>query len=321
MICIVTGAAGFIGSHLSHRLLRDGHFVIGVDSFTDDYPRAIKERNLSLLLSDRNFEFVARDLGELDLPDLLGRAEAVFHLAAKAGVRASWGRTFELYLRNNVLTTQRLLEAAKGGGLKKFVFASSSSVYGASPDLPMKETSPLVPVSPYGATKLAAEKLCELYYRNYDLPAVSLRFFTVYGPGQRPDMAFHLFLKSILFDQEITVFGDGRQTRDFTYVDDIIEACLAACSSGRPGEVYNIGGGHRETLEDLFPLFEDICRKKVRVRRIERQKGDARDTWAAIDKARRDLRFEPRTDLALGLRQEWDWIQNLYKEGPSPIEA
>lgn len=316
MICIVTGAAGFIGSHLSRRLLQDKNFVIGIDAFTDDYPRWIKERNIAPLLKEKNFEFVAKDLDDIDLPDLLGRAEAVFHLAAKAGVRASWGQNFGLYLKNNVMNTQRLLEAAKDSGLKKIVFASSSSVYGASPDLPMKETGPVSPLSPYGVTKLAAEKLCDLYFRNYGLPAVSLRFFTVYGPGQRPDMAFHIFLKSILLGQEITVFGDGRQTRDFTFVADIVEACCSAQRSGRPGEAYNIGGGHRETLEDLFPLLEDVCRRKVLVRRIERQKGDVPDTWASIDKARRDLGFAPRTDLALGLRQEWDWIQSLYKESP-----
>ncbi len=316
MICIVTGAAGFIGSHLSRRLLQDKNFVIGIDAFTDDYPRWIKERNIAPLLKDKSFEFVAKDLDDIDLPDLLGRAEAVFHLAAKAGVRASWGQNFGLYLKNNVMNTQRLLEAAKDSSLKKIVFASSSSVYGASPDMPMKETSPVSPLSPYGVTKLAAEKLCDLYFRNYGLPAVSLRFFTVYGPGQRPDMAFHIFLKSILLGREITVFGDGRQTRDFTFVADIVEACCSAQRSGRPGEAYNIGGGHREKLEDLFPLLEDVCRRKVLVRRIERQKGDVPDTWASIDKARRDLGFAPRTDLALGLRQEWDWIQSLYKESP-----
>lgn len=317
MICIVTGAAGFIGSHLSRRLLLDKNFVIGIDAFTDDYPRWIKERNIAPLLKDKNFEFVAKDLDDLDLPDILSRAEAVFHLAAKAGVRASWGQNFGLYLKNNIMNTQRLLEAAKDANLKKIVFASSSSVYGASPELPMMETSPVTPLSPYGVTKLAAEKLCDLYFRNYGLPAVSLRFFTVYGPGQRPDMAFHIFLKSILLGQEVTVFGDGRQTRDFTFVTDIVEACCSALSSGRPGETYNIGGGHREKLENLFPLLEEVCRRKVLVRRIERQKGDVPDTWASIDKARRDLGFAPRTDLALGLRQEWDWIQSLYKESPS----
>jgi nucleoside-diphosphate-sugar epimerase len=317
VICLVTGAAGFIGSHLSRRLLQDKHVVIGVDAFTDDYPRWIKERNVAPLLRDKNFEFVSEDMDDLDLPDLLGRVEAVFHLAAKAGVRASWGRSFDLYIKNNVMNTQRLLEAARTSRLEKIVFASSSSVYGATRDLPMLETSPVSPLSPYGVTKLAAEKLCDLYFRNYGVPAVSLRFFTVYGPGQRPDMAFHIFLKAILLGQEITVFGDGRQTRDFTFVSDIVEACASALRTGRPGEAYNVGGGHRETLDDLFPLLEEISGKKALVRRVDRQKGDVPDTWAGIEKARRDLAFVPRTDLALGLRQEWDWIRSLYKESPS----
>jgi nucleoside-diphosphate-sugar epimerase len=315
MICIVTGAAGFIGSHLSRRLLREKHFVVGIDALTDDYPRWIKERNLAPLLGDKNFEFVAKDLNDLDLPDVLSRAEAVFHLAAKAGVRSSWGKNFDLYVKNNILNTQRILEAAKHASLKKLVFASSSSVYGACPDLPMKEVSPVAPLSPYGVTKLAAEKLCELYFRNYGLPAVSLRFFTVYGPGQRPDMAFHVFLKAVLEGGEVTVFGDGRQTRDFTFVDDIVEAALAALHSGPPGQVYNIGGGHRETLEDLFPLLEEVCRRTIKVRRVDRQKGDVPDTWAAIDKAGRDLGYAPRTPLAAGLRQEWEWVQSLYRSG------
>ncbi len=317
MICIVTGAAGFIGSHLSRRLLEDKHSVIGIDSFTDDYPRWIKERNVAPLLRDKNFEFLAKDMDDLDLPALMDRAEAVFHLAAKAGVRASWGQSFSVYIKNNIMNTQRLLEAAKTSRLQKIVFASSSSVYGATRDLPMLETSPVSPLSPYGVTKLAAEKLCDLYYRNYGVPAVSLRFFTVYGPGQRPDMAFHIFLKAILLGQEVTVFGDGRQTRDFTFVADIVEACRSALRSGRPGEAYNIGGGHRETLDDLFPLLEEISGKKVLVRRVDKQKGDVPDTWAGIDKARQDLAYAPRTDLAHGLRQEWDWIQSLYKESPS----
>jgi UDP-glucose 4-epimerase len=321
MICVVTGAAGFIGSHLCRRLLQDRHFVIGIDSYTDDYPRWVKERNVAPLLKDKNFDFVPKDLDDIDLADLFGRTEAVFHLAAKAGVRASWGQNFSTYVKNNVLNTQRMLEAAKDGALKKFIFASSSSVYGASPDLPSTEKSPVAPLSPYGVTKLAAEKLCYLYYRNYGVPAVSLRFFTVYGPGQRPDMAFHKFLKAILEGREITVFGDGRQTRDFTFVADIVEANVAALAAGRPGESYNVGGGHRETLENLFPLLESVCRRKVLIRREDQQKGDVPDTWASIDKARNDLGYAPRTPLADGLRQEWDWVQSLYQAEQSSNEG
>jgi UDP-glucose 4-epimerase len=313
MNVLVTGAAGFIGSRLARRLLQAGHRVIGLDSFTNFYPRWMKERNLAPFRPDGRFEFLAQDLNDLDLAALLGRVEAVFHLAAQAGVRSSWGRNFSAYIRNNIQNTQSLLEAAKESSPPKFIFASSSSVYGMTPDLPMKETSPLLPLSPYGVTKLAAEQLCTLYYKNFGLPTVSLRFFTVFGPGQRPDMAFHQFFKAVLEGGEITVYGDGRQTRDFTYVDDVVEACLAALEKGRPGEVYNVGGGHRQRLEDIFPLLEDICRKPVRRRTAERQRGDVPDTLADINKAQADLGYAPRTGLREGLTQEWAWVQTLYQ--------
>ncbi len=315
MKLLVTGAAGFIGSHLCRALLDGGHDVKGVDSFADFYPRWMKERALEPLVSRPRFAFLAADLNDLNLEVLLADVEAVFHMAAQAGVRQSWGRTFESYIRNNIQNTQALLEAARECGLAKFINASSSSVYGLTPDLPMKESSPVAPLSPYGVTKLAGEQLCTLYHRNYGLPVVSLRFFTVYGPGQRPDMAFHRFFKSILEGGEVTVFGDGRQTRDFTYVDDIVAACLAALSSGRDGEVYNIGGGHRERLSDVFPLLEDICRRPVRRRSADQQKGDVPDTQALIDKAGRDLGYSPRTALRDGLSREWDWIQQIYRNG------
>lgn len=313
MTILVTGVAGFIGSRLGRKLLQQGHRVIGLDSFTDFYPKWIKEKNLEPLQGEGRFEFLAQDLNDIDCATLLRRVEAVYHLAAQAGVRTSWGRNFEAYIRNNIQNTQTLLEAAKESGLRKFIFASSSSVYGQTPDLPMKESSPLCPLSPYGVTKLAAEQLCTLYHKNFGLPTVSLRFFTVYGPGQRPDMAFHRFFKAILQGGEITVFGDGSQTRDFTYVADIVEACLAALERGRPGEVYNLGGGHRQRLEDIFPLLEEVCRKSVRRRTAERQSGDVPDTLAGIAKAQADLSFSPRTDLRAGLTEEWAWLQTLYQ--------
>ena len=313
MTILVTGAAGFIGSNLSRSLLEQGDRVIGLDCFTDFYPRWIKERNLAPLLREKNFEFLERDILELDLGSTLEGVDAVYHLAAQAGVRSSWGESFSVYISNNIHATQKLLEAAKAKRLDKFVYASSSSVYGLTPTLPMSETDLLHPLSPYGVTKLAAEQLCFLYYKNYSLPTVSLRFFTVYGPGQRPDMAFHKFFKSIAEDKPITVFGDGRQTRDFTYVDDIIAACLEARRIGRPGEVYNLGGGHQEKLENLFPLLEDICRRRIKITRLEPQKGDVPHTFADIAKAGRDLGFRPRTDLSEGLRREWEWIGQLYQ--------
>jgi nucleoside-diphosphate-sugar epimerase len=313
MKIMVTGAAGFIGSRLCLSLLEQGDEVTGVDCLTDFYPRWIKERNLTPLLANRNFEFLSRDILELDLARILEGMGVVYHLAAQAGVRSSWGESFSVYVRNNIQATQQLLEAAKSVPIQKFVYASSSSVYGLTPSLPMTETSLVYPLSPYGVTKLAAEQLCFLYFKNYGVPTVSLRFFTVYGPGQRPDMAFHKFFKAIAEDKPITVFGDGQQTRDFTYIDDIVWACLASRHAGKAGEVYNLGGGHREKLEDLLPIFEDVCSRRVKVLRSEKQKGDVLHTLADIRKASSDLGYSPRTDLIAGLREEWLWIRGLYK--------
>jgi nucleoside-diphosphate-sugar epimerase len=312
MKALVTGAAGFIGSHLCRRLVREGAQVIGVDCFADFYPRWIKERNLEPLAGNPRFEFLSRDILELDLDEILTRVDTVCHLAAQAGVRSSWGESFSVYIQNNIQSTQRLLEAAKGKPLGLFLYASSSSVYGLTPSLPMSETSRLLPLSPYGVTKLAAEQLCFLYFKNYGVPTVSLRFFTVYGPGQRPDMAFHRFFRAICEDRPLEIFGDGEQTRDFTYVDDIIEACFAASREGKPGEVYNIGGGHRERLNDLIPRIEEVCGRRIKTERAERQKGDVLHTFADIRKARRDLGYSPRTDLSTGLREEWEWVRSLY---------
>lgn len=317
MKVVVTGAAGFIGSHLCRRLLKDGCSVVGIDAFRDYYPLWIKEQNVRPLLKDKRFGLLRANLNRLPLPDILKGADAVFHLAAQAGVRASWGADFDIYIKDNIQATHKLLEAAKDRPLKKIVFASSSSVYGLCPDLPMSETSPLLPFSPYGVTKLAAEHLCLLYYQNYGVPSVSLRYFTVYGPGQRPDMAFHKFFKAIRDGERIPVYGDGRQTRDFTYVEDIIAANISALSHGRPGQSYNIAGGHRETLARLIPLFEGICSRPVKIKRLESQKGDVRDTFAKIEKARDELDFAPRTGLEEGLRREWEWIQDLYACRPS----
>jgi UDP-glucose 4-epimerase len=312
MRIVVTGAAGFIGSNLCRELLAGGHVVTGIDAFTDYYPRWIKERNLAPLRGEAGFELMEKDLSTMDLAPVLDGAEAVFHLAAQAGVRGSWGRSFDVYTRNNILVTQRLLEASRDLELKKFVFASSSSVYGLTPVLPMAETNPVHPLSPYGVSKLAAEQLCFLYFKSFGVPAVSLRFFTVYGPSQRPDMAFHKFFKAMAEDREFAVFGDGRQTRDFTFVADIVRASVAALDSGRPGETYNIGGGHRRTLSEVIGVMEGISGAKARVRWADRQKGDVPDTWADIAKAHKDLDYAPKTELEDGLRQEWLWVREIY---------
>lgn len=312
MKCLVTGVAGFIGSHLAERLLNEGYEVIGIDCFTDFYPRWIKQKNLELLSQQKRFQMVEVDLTNVDLPSLLDGVKIIFHLAAQAGVRASWGKNFAEYVKNNIQVTQLMLETVRHYPLEKFIFASSSSVYGLCPVFPMVETSPVQPVSPYGVTKLAAEQLCFLYYQNFGVPTVSLRFFTVYGPRQRPDMAFHRFFVSLLKGEELQVYGDGHQTRDFTFVSDIIEANLLALKRGRLGEVYNIGGGHQKELGEVVRVIETITGRKAKIRWLESQKGDVLHTLAAIDKARHDLGYEPRANLEDGLRQEWEWIKRIY---------
>ncbi len=309
MRCVVTGAAGFIGSHLSESLVRDGHEVTGVDCFTDYYPRSVKEGNLARLRDQPRFRLVEGQLQELDLAPVLDGAEQVFHLAAQAGVRASWGREFALYTDHNVLATQRLLEAAVAARTPRFVYASSSSVYGEVATLPLREDALCRPVSPYGVTKLAAEHLALLYQRNHGLATVSLRFFTVYGPRQRPDMAFHRFLAAVRDGHPLTVFGDGLQTRDFTFVDDIVAATRAAALSGRPGSVYNVGGGVRVALRDVLRLIEQVTGRSLRTERAEAQKGDMRDTFADTSAAARELGFRSTVALADGLAREWTWLQ------------
>ena len=308
MKVVVTGTAGFIGSHLAERLLADGHEVTGVDCFTDYYPRPVKEANLARLRDHGAFRLVEARLQDADLAPIVDGASHVYHLAAQAGVRASWGREFSHYTEHNVLATQRLLEAAIGHGSPRVVYASSSSVYGDAPSLPLREDGPCAPISPYGVTKLAAEHLARLYHRNHGLPTVSLRFFTAYGPRQRPDMAFHRFLKAARDGGPITVYGDGLQTRDFTYVDDIVAAVRAAGLSGRPGTVYNVGGGERIALNDVLRLVGEITGRPLQIQREESQKGDMRDTFADTVAATRDLGFRSTVGLAEGLAREWQWL-------------
>jgi nucleoside-diphosphate-sugar epimerase len=308
---IVTGAAGFIGSHLAESLLADGHQVVGIDAFVDYYPRAQKEQNLAGPRSNPRFSFVEGAVQDLELAPLLAGAAQVYHLAAQAGVRASWGREFEGYTSHNVLATQRLLEASLQAGVPRVVYASSSSVYGDVPSLPLHEGGVCRPLSPYGVTKLAGENLGLLYEKNHGLPVVSLRYFTVYGPRQRPDMAFHKFLKACRDGGTIRVYGDGRQTRDFTFVADIVAATRAAGDSGRPGCVYNVGGGERIALLDVLELVQQVAGRRVEVVHEEDQKGDMRDTFADTSAARRDLGFRSTVGLREGLAAEWEWIRGL----------
>jgi len=299
MRAFVTGCAGFIGSHLVDRLLKLGYEVVGIDCFSDNYPREIKKANISNALNNRNFRLIEKNVLDIDR-DKFPKVGYVFHLAAQAGVRASWGKNFEIYTRNNIEATQRLLELYKGGEIQKFVYASSSSVYGKA-ELPMREDSLLKPMSPYGVTKLAAESLCYLYYRNYYVPIVSLRYFTVYGPRQRPDMAIHRFVQAVLNGEEITVYGDGEQTRDFTYMDDVIEATLLAANSDVLGEVLNIGGGGRVSVNELITIIEKITGKRAKLEYVESQMGDVKDTLADISKAKEILNWEPRVKIEEGL--------------------
>jgi UDP-glucose 4-epimerase len=307
---VVTGAAGFIGSHLVEALLEEGQEVLGIDAFVDYYPRRVKERNLSAARAHRGFRLVEGALQDLDLPPLLAGADCVYHLAAQAGVRASWGRDFAVYTDHNVLATQRLLEAALAAGGPRIVYASSSSVYGDSPSLPLREGDRCRPVSPYGVTKLAAEHLAGLYHKNHGLPTVSLRYFTVYGPRQRPDMAFHIFLTAARDGAPVRVFGDGTQSRDFTYVADVVRATRAAAVSGRPGGVYNVGGGRRLPLREVLGLIEELTGRALELRHESVQKGDMRETLADTEAARRDLDFRPAVPLREGLAAEWEWLRS-----------
>jgi UDP-glucose 4-epimerase len=314
MRALVTGVAGFVGSHLAERLVLDGHDVLGVDAFLDYYPRAFKEANLAGLRRSANFRFIEADLNDIDLNAVLHDREWVFHQAAQAGVRASWGTSFQIYTAANISATQRLLEAAvKAPVLRRLVYASSSSVYGETRDLPVTERSLTQPVSPYGVTKLAAEHLCSLYWRNFRVPTVSLRYFTVYGPRHRPDMAFHKFGKAMLEGRELTIYGDGAQSRDFTFVSDVVDANLAAAEKpGVEGMVFNIAGGTRANLHTVLATMEFIVGKPPLVRFEPSAKGDVRDTFADTSEAQRYLDFHPRVALREGLRAELEYLADLY---------
>jgi UDP-glucose 4-epimerase len=315
MKALVTGAAGFIGSHLTGALLERGAEVLGLDSFTDYYPRAIKEANLASNRGRSGFSFVEASLQEADLAALLDGVTHVFHLAAQAGVRKSWGRDFQVYTSNNVDATQRLLEACVGRRLHRFVYASSSSLYGDSVSIPMREDALPQPVSPYGVTKLAAEQLGYLYHVNHGVPATALRYFTVYGPRQRPDMAFHKFIRASLEGTPITLYGDGEQTRDFTFVADAVAATIAAGEQGVRGRAYNIGGGSRVSMNQVIDIIGRIAGRPLEVRREPAQKGDMRDTYADTSLARADLGFAPSVTLEQGIEAEYRWLSSVVVRG------
>jgi nucleoside-diphosphate-sugar epimerase len=304
---LVTGAAGFIGSHLSQECVARGHRVTGVDSFTTYYDPGLKRANLAELDQCAGWSFVEGDLTEFDLDELLDGVDVVFHLAAQPGVRASWGQTFGAYVDSNVVAMQRLLEASRSAVLERFVFASSSSVYGDAERLPTNEQTPLQPISPYGATKALGEHLCRLYNRSHGLPTVMLRYFTVYGPRQRPDMAFNRLIRAALEQDEIVIFGDGEQTRDFTFVSDAVDGTIAAAEHGTPGSVYNLGGGARTSMNEVLTMIGELTGRELDVRRIAAQAGDARDTAADTRRAKRQLGFAPSRSLFEGLGEQVAW--------------
>jgi UDP-glucuronate 4-epimerase len=297
---IVTGAAGFIGSHLAEALQREGHDVLGVDSFTDYYERSRKERNAAEL------EVLEADLSHAALEPMLDGADGVFHLAGQPGVRSSWGESFQLYLDRNVRATQRLFQAAAAAGVRT-IFASSSSVYGDAETYPTPEQLVPQPISPYGITKLACEQLAVAIARAHGLEAVVLRYFTVYGPRQRPDMAFTAMLEALARGETFRLFGDGSAARSFTYVGDAVAATIAAMEQGRRGETYNVGGGEEATMNEAIALVEEISGRTLDVERLEAAAGDVKRTKADVSKAAAELGWAPATTLRQGLQAQWEW--------------
>jgi UDP-glucose 4-epimerase len=305
---LVTGAAGFIGSTLVDALLRSETSVLGVDAFTSNYDPARKRANLTSALQNPTFQLIEADLRSAPLEPLFEGVSHVVHLAALPGVRTSWGDPFRAYAEHNVVATQRLLEAIRLHPVERAVVASSSSVYGLSTRFPTPEDENPRPLSPYGVTKLATEGLLHAYWSSFRLPLVSLRYFTVYGPRQRPDMGIHQFFEAARAGTPVSIYGDGGQTRDFTYVDDAVTATLEALRRPAvPGLVYNIGGGHRISLQDLLAQIELVSGHSIERRFVTAPPGDPRDTSADTTRARRDLGYEPRTDLTQGLRRQWEW--------------
>jgi UDP-glucuronate 4-epimerase len=310
---VVTGCAGFIGSHLCERLVADGREVVGVDCFTNYYARERKERNLAQLREAPSFTLIEADLANSPLDGLLEGVDTVFHLAAQAGVRGSFGESFRDYVTANVLATQRLLEEAARTSVGAFVYASSSSVYGDAPAYPTTEETERRPVSPYGMTKVATEELAGVYNRCFGVPVIGLRYFTAYGPRQRPDMAFSRFLNCALGRTPLPVNGDGRQIRDFTFVDDVLDGTLAAARLGRAGAVYNVGGGRPVPVIDAIRLIGELVGRPIEVAHVPAPLGDPRRTGCDPSLAMAELGFVPRTPLPDGLAAQLDWM--LAEEG------
>jgi nucleoside-diphosphate-sugar epimerase len=312
MHALVTGAAGFVGSHLTKRLREEGHHVIGLDSFTDYYDVALKRVNAEAAIRAGAI-FVEGDLNVIDLNGIVDGVDVIFHLAGQPGVRSSWGTEFSTYTSCNIKATQRLLEASKGSPrLRRLVYASSSSVYGDAERYPTSERDRPQPLSPYGVTKLAAEHLCGLYAASFGVPTVSLRYFTVYGPGQRPDMAFTRFAKAAVLGGEITIYGSGEQIRDFTFVDDVVDASLlAATRDVPPGTVLNVAGGSHISVNDVLQVFEVLAGSKLSVTRVEAIAGDVQRTGGDTAAIRSVLGWQPAVSLQEGIARQFDWAAQL----------
>jgi UDP-glucose 4-epimerase len=304
--CLVTGVAGFVGSHLAERLVEEGDDVIGIDCFTDYYPRKIKESNIASLRRQKGFKFVEMDLSSRPSKRIVTNIETVFHLAAQPGVRASWGRSFESYVRDNMLATQNLLEMAKGAKIRKFIYVSSSSVYGDSEQFPTSEEAIPKPNSPYGVTKLAGEHLCEVYRKSFNIPTAVLRYFSVYGPRQRPDMAFNKFIHLIWHDKTLDVYGDGSQMRDYTFVRDVVSATVLA-RNAKVGTILNVGTGHSYSLNEAIEIIASLLGKEAKLKHLTSASGDVIKTSADISKIKKELGYRTSVDFREGLREQTTW--------------
>ncbi|XZF15895.1 NAD-dependent epimerase/dehydratase family protein [Chitinophagaceae bacterium MMS25-I14] len=315
--CFITGAAGFIGSTVAERLLHEGHQVTGVDCFTDYYPTEQKKANIKNLLQSDCFNFLQADISTLDLKEHLQNVDYIFHFAAQPGVRDGFGKNFDLYMKNNIVALKHMLDAAKDSGIRKFVFASSSSVYGQQQQsAPVKEDAFLKPLSLYGASKLNCEHMCNIYHHTFHVPVISLRFFSVYGPKQRPDMAFHKFIRAAINEDKIIINGDGTQCRDFTYISDIVDANILAMQSDISGEAFNVGNGNSVSINDAIKMIEQASGTQLEIEYRQQSHGDVDYTLADISRAKSLLGYKPRWNMADGIAAEYSWLKQLSQNMP-----
>lgn len=317
MKILITGGAGFIGSHLTERLLEKGHHVVVIDNFDDFYDPKEKRRNLIRCHSNPKFLLVEGDIkDEKRLREIFGKdkIDTIIHLAAKVGIRPSIKHS-RLYQEVNIGGTLSLLEAARDFKIKNFIFGSSSSVYGERSGVPFRENDRVdKPISPYGLSKVAGEQLCYVYHRLYGIPITCLRFFTVYGPRQRPDLAIRKFIKAIDKGKRITMFGDGSSERDYTYVEDIVGGVVKALPKTFGFEVINLGNSSPVKLKDLIVLIGDTLGKEARVKKLPVQPGDVSKTYADVSKAKKLLGWEPKTKIEVGLAKMVEWYNSYDKD-------